>query len=189
METLPVIHIQIEAIKEKISFAFLAHQKELNEFIQKGLDNYFKNENIQKLIDAEIKKLIEKGVSSISDNYSLRSYVESEICGMIRSKLDDNISPFDRYYRSAYQTKPLAYLYNIAAVELKLDKGELFGILKKSITIEKRLLHRGSRFIFGSNGTKITSSGSYFIGRCLDDNDRSYKVNFEDVYLGVGNDY
>lgn len=70
---IPIIRIEIEGIRERLTQMFADRSDNINEMVAKSLEKVLSEENIQDFIDKEVQKAVYGAISSLSENYTIRS--------------------------------------------------------------------------------------------------------------------
>ena len=88
MDSMPVIKIELEGIREKISYAFLQHSNEFNEIVARSIEKALSPDTIEQRIDAEVCKAVDSAIASLSGDYAIKQIVKEIVASALNEKLD-----------------------------------------------------------------------------------------------------
>ena len=71
----PVLRLEFEGLRHGVMHAINLKSDELNEMIQKAVDEYVTVENLQGRINLSVSKAMDKAIEDIADNYAVREAV------------------------------------------------------------------------------------------------------------------
>jgi len=90
MNHLPVLKIEIEAVRTQVSTLLTDRNNEINEHIVKSLKNQLSEDWVIAEIDAAVKRCLKQAIEDISNNYQMRNAITDLVAGIIAKKLSDN---------------------------------------------------------------------------------------------------
>jgi hypothetical protein len=87
--SMPIIHIQLEGIREAIQYAFLQRSDEFNAGVEKALNKVLSVEYIEAKIENEVTKAVDNAIKSLSENYVIQQIVREIVSKALANKLEN----------------------------------------------------------------------------------------------------
>jgi hypothetical protein len=85
---LPIIKLELDRVRESVSFMLSDHNKELNGYVKQSIDKCLNEEWVMHEIDMAVTASIRKAITSLSEDYTLQRVICNAVSDVIAKKFE-----------------------------------------------------------------------------------------------------
>ena len=85
---MPVLRLELEAIRERVTHAMVLHGEEINQMIAEEVERQLGFETVQRQISNSVGEAIQKVIKGMVDDYELRRAIQETVVAQVVEQLN-----------------------------------------------------------------------------------------------------